>query len=185
MTIVARGAALFAASQRVPQIRSSRPGKGTLRLKLAYSPVSQDTETDVAGKLEDAGDFSHARVEISRVDGGWNSGKLALTNNAFMASVVLNDRTVNEFQIRMFDKTGNALRVEPENFAITHGPMVEDAPLSQGDLAGTKRQYDPCVDSKGGNGSLPGQDEAGRNRDGARGLQRRNDRRSKYSIAPR
>ena len=131
MTIVARGAALFAASQRVPQSVSPRSAKGTLRLKLAYSPVSQDTETDVAGKLEDAGDFSHARVEISRVDGGWNSGKLALTNNAFMASVVLNDRTVNEFQIRIFDKTGNALRVEPENFAITHGPMVEDAPLSR------------------------------------------------------
>ncbi len=131
MTIVARGAALFAASQRAPQKHSLRPSKGTLRLKLVFSPVSQDIETDVAGKLEDAGDFSDARVEISRVDGGWNSGKLALSNNAFMASVVLNDRAVNEFQIRIFDKIGNALGVEPEKFVITHGPMVEDAPLSR------------------------------------------------------
>src|SRR5262249_3753612 len=102
-----------------------------LRLKLAYSPVSQDTETDVAGKLEDAGDLSHARVEISRTDAGWTSGKLVLTNNAFMASVVLNDRAVNEFQIRVSDNTGNILKVEPDTFAITHGPMVEDAPLSR------------------------------------------------------
>jgi molecular chaperone DnaK len=131
MTIVARGAALFAASQRLPQAQSSRPSKGTLRMKLVYSPVSQDTETDVAGKLEEAGDFAHARVEIARADGGWNSGKLALTNNAFMASVALNDRAVNEFQIKLFDKTGNVLRVEPESFTITHGPMVEDAPLSR------------------------------------------------------
>ena len=131
MTIVAKGAALFAASQRIPQALSSKPSKGTLRLKLAYSPVSQDTETDVAGKVEDAVDLAHARVEISRADGGWNSGKLALTNNAFMASVILNDRAVNEFQIKVFDKTGNALRVDPENFTITHGPMVEDAPLSR------------------------------------------------------
>ena len=76
MTIVARGAALFAASQRVPQRRPAKPVKGTLRLKLAYSPVSQDTETDVAGKLEEPGDLAQLRVEISRADGGWNSGKL-------------------------------------------------------------------------------------------------------------
>jgi molecular chaperone DnaK len=131
MTIVARGAALFAASQRTPQVQSPRPAKGTLRLKLAYSPVSQDTETDVAGKVEETVDLAHARVEISRADGGWNSGKLALTNNAFMASVVLNDRAVNEFQIKVFDTTGNTLKVDPENFTITHGPMVEDAPLSR------------------------------------------------------
>jgi len=131
MTIVARGAALFAASQRVPQIQSVRPVKGTLRLKLVYSPVSQDTETDVGGKLEEAGDLSDARVEISRGDGGWNSGRLLLTGNAFMATVVLNDRSVNEFQIKVFDKTGSALKVDPENFTITHGPMVEDAPLSR------------------------------------------------------
>ena len=130
MTIVARGAALFAASQRVPQAQSSRPAKGTLRLKLAYSPVSQDTETDVLASGRTV-DLAQTRVEISRADGGWNSGKLALTNNAFMASVVLNDRAVNEFQIKVFDKTGNTLKVDPENFTITHGPMVEDAPLSR------------------------------------------------------
>jgi molecular chaperone DnaK len=131
MTIVARGAALFAASQRVPQVQAARPAKGTLRMKLVYSPVSQDTETDVAGKLEEAVDLSQIRVEISRGDGGWNSGKIPFTGNAFMASVVLNERSVNEFQIRVFDKTGNALSIDPESFTITHGPMVEDAPLSR------------------------------------------------------
>jgi molecular chaperone DnaK len=131
MTIVARGAALFAASQRVPQVQAPKPAKGTVQIKLAYSPVSQDTETDVAGKLEGLGDTSQVRVEISRSDGGWNSGKLPLTGNAFMATVVLNDRSVNEFQINVFDKTGNALSVDPGTFTITHGPMVEDAPLSR------------------------------------------------------
>jgi len=48
-----------------------------------------------------------------------------------MASVVLNNRAVNEFQIKVFDTTGNTLKVDPENFTITHGPMVEDAPLSR------------------------------------------------------
>jgi molecular chaperone DnaK len=131
MTIVARGAALFAASQRTPQTQAPSPAKGALRLRLVYSPVSQEIETDVAGKLEDVAGLAEARVEISRADGGWSSGKLSLTNNAFMASLVLNDRAVNAFQIKVFDPTGNALSVDPENFTITHGPMVEDAPLSR------------------------------------------------------
>ena len=59
------------------------------------------------------------------------AGSCSLTGNAFMASVSLNDRSVNEFRIKLFDKTGNALSVDPESFTITHGPMVEDAPLSR------------------------------------------------------
>ena len=131
MTIVARGAALFAASQKVPVPETTRAGKGILRIKLAYSPVSQDIEADVAGKLEGIVDISGVRVEISRTDGGWNSGKLPLSGSSFMATVLLNHRSVNEFKISVFDKTGNAVSVDPGTFKITHGPMVEDAPLSR------------------------------------------------------
>jgi len=131
MTIVARGAALFAASQRVPVSQTTRPAKGIVRVKLAYNPVSQDTETDVAGKLEEVVEITEVRIEISRSDGGWSSGKLPLSGNAFMATVLLNNRSVNEFKISVFDRTGNALSVDPATFTITHGPMVEDAPLSR------------------------------------------------------
>lgn len=131
MTIVARGAALFAASQRIPVSPTARPPKGIVRLRLAYSPVSQDTETDVAGKLEEILDAREVRVEISRSDGGWSSGKLPLSGNAFMATVLLNNRSVNEFKISVFDRMGNSLGVDPTTFTITHGPMVEDAPLSR------------------------------------------------------
>ena len=61
----------------------------------------------MAGKLEGRVTSPIARVEISRTDGGWNSGQLALIDNEFMASVLLNERSVNEFQIRVFDKTGS------------------------------------------------------------------------------
>ncbi len=131
MTIVARGAALFAASQKLPVSKTASAGKGTLRIKLAYSSVSQDVEADVAGKLEGIVDIFGVRVEISRTDGGWNSGKLPLSGSSFMATVLLNHRSVNEFKISVFDKTGNALSVDPGTFKITHGPMVEDAPLSR------------------------------------------------------
>ena len=131
MTIVAQGAALFAASQRLPETKLTRPAPGTLRLKLAYSPVSQDVETDVAGKFEDVSGASDLRVEITRSDGGWRSGQLPLSNGAFMVTIHLDERSVNDFQIRVFTKTGSTIAIEPDNFSITHGPKVEDAPLSR------------------------------------------------------
>ncbi|HET6144288.1 MAG TPA: Hsp70 family protein [Candidatus Acidoferrales bacterium] len=136
MTIVARGAALFASSQRTPQVKNEKLAKGTLRLKLAYTPVSQDMETDVAGKIEGLEGYPEVRIEISRNDGGWNSGQLRLTGTAFMASVSLNNRSVNDFHIKALDRTGNAILIEPDRFTITHGPMVEDAPLSLSILLG-------------------------------------------------
>jgi molecular chaperone DnaK len=131
MTIVAQGAALFAASQRIPDAKTSRPAPGSLRLKLVYSPVSQDVETDVAGKIEDAQGVSDFRVEVTRSDGGWRSGQLPLSNGAFMVTIHLNERTVNDFQIRAFNKSGNPIAIEPDYFSVTQGPKVEDAPLSR------------------------------------------------------
>lgn len=131
MTIVAQGAALFAASQRIPEARILRPTPGTLRLKLVYSPVSQDVEPDIAGKFEDVQSASDLRVEIARTDGGWRSGQQPLSKGTFMIAVHLNERSVNAFQIRAFNKTGSPVAIEPDHFSITHGPHVEDAPLSR------------------------------------------------------
>ncbi len=131
ITIVAQGAAIFAASQRLAEAKPPKTERGVLALKLVYSPVSQDTETDVGGKLENLGKASDVRLEISRMDGGWKSGQLALSNNAFMTTVVLSQKAVNDFQIRAFDFHGNALRIEPDHFSITHGPIALEAPLSR------------------------------------------------------
>lgn len=131
ITIVAQGAAIFAASQRLPEAKPPRIDRGAHSLKLVYSPVSQDTETDVAGKIENIGKASDIRLEISRVDGGWTSGQLKLSNNAFMTTVVLNKRSVNEFLIRALDAHGNAVKIVPDHFSITHGPVALEAPLSR------------------------------------------------------
>lgn len=131
ITIVAQGAAIFAASQRLPEVRPASVGRGILSLKLVYTPVSQDTETDVAGKITSAEKNSVARLEITRADGGWVSGQLALSNDTFMTTVLLNRRSVNEFLIRAFDARGNSLKIIPDRFSITHGPVALEAPLSR------------------------------------------------------
>lgn len=131
ITIVAQGAAIFAASQRLPEVKLASTDKGALSLKLVYSPVCQDTETDVAGKIKNVGKGSDIRLEISRADGGWTSGQLELSNDAFMTTVLLNKRSVNEFFIRAVDAHGNSVKVLPDRFSITHGPVALEAPLSR------------------------------------------------------
>jgi len=132
ITIVAQGAAIFAASQRMPDVVAKKAAKGAVAFKLAYNPVSQDTETDVAGKVVSFGEgVSEVFIEISRADGGWSSGRMHVIGQAFMTPVVLNNRCVNEFRIKATDQAGNTVKVEPDHFSITHGPMVEAAPLSR------------------------------------------------------
>src|SRR5713226_450641 len=53
MTVVARGAALFAATQRVPGTATVTT-KGKINLVLAYSPVSEDTEAEVGISISPA-----------------------------------------------------------------------------------------------------------------------------------
>ncbi len=136
ITIVARGAALFAASQRTPEGAVTKAMGAAVPLKLIYSPVSQDTETDIAGKFESATGAAIARVEIRRSDGAWSSGQLAVSNSTFMSSVFLRERAVNEFEITAWNSSGGTILVDPSGFSITHGPMVEDAPLSRSILLG-------------------------------------------------
>lgn len=136
ITIVARGAALFAASQRTPEGAVTKAMGGAVPLKLIYSPVSQDTETDIAGKFESAKGAAIARVEIRRSDGAWSSGQLSVTNSTFMSSVFLRERAVNEFAITAWNSSGGTILVDPSSFSITHGPMVEEAPLSRSILLG-------------------------------------------------
>jgi molecular chaperone DnaK len=134
MTIVAQGAAIFAASQRMPEVVVKKAAKGTVALKLAYNPVSQDTETEVGGRVLSFGEgVSEVFLEISRADGGWSSGRLHLTGQAFMTPVILNSRCVNEFRVKGTDRAGNTVNVEPDHFSITHtrGPRFEAAPLSR------------------------------------------------------
>jgi molecular chaperone DnaK len=127
MTVVAQGAARFAAGQRLPTASVAVPA-GAISVRLVFDPVSQDLEPTVGGKLA-GGDV--ARIEITRADGGWRSGLVPVQGNLFQAPVVLNPRQGNGFQLRAFDAAGRQLSIAPDQFSIHHGPMVESAPLSR------------------------------------------------------
>lgn len=130
MTVVARGAALFAASVPLEANVASRPTvrDGAVHVQLSYTTVSDDTEVPVGGRLAAS---DGAAVELRRTDGGWASGRIPLENSTFFTTVVLAPRRANVFELSCFDEAGGRVVVTPDRIAITQGLAAADPPLSQ------------------------------------------------------
>lgn len=131
MTVVAQGAARFAAGQPLRTAATSpKTGTRIAVLRLSYDRIAQDTESAVAGRVETS-NSGIAAIMLARADGGWSSGQIRLSNDAFVTQVSLARRTYNEFHLEAVNRDGSRVAVTPERFAITQGPSVEAAPLSR------------------------------------------------------
>jgi molecular chaperone DnaK len=131
LTVVAYGAAIFAATQLMPDDLIKRDYSKVF-IKLAYSPMTTGNETIVGGKIEIKTDemiLDDLKIQINRTDGAWQSGMIGIKDGSFLVNVPLNERKLNTFNILLFDKTGNKLPSEPESFSITQGISVAEPPL--------------------------------------------------------
>lgn len=131
-TVVARGAAIFAGTQRLDTVRpAAPPPAGEYAVDLDYSPVGPDTEPFVAGRVT-GGDTAGMSVEFVNPDGvGWRSGKLALTADGAFAATLLAERgRRNTFLIELTDATGTRRPVTPDRIAYTVGTVDTQPPLT-------------------------------------------------------
>jgi len=124
MTVVARGAAVFAGSRQSKLASSFAVGPTGTTLELHYKPVYADLDPMVAGKFAES--TTAVSVEITRNDGGWSSGKLNLVDSGFMTRVLLESGRRSVFTVRAYDNRGTGVDVTPSSFSITHG--LESAP---------------------------------------------------------
>jgi molecular chaperone DnaK len=127
LTVVARGAAIFAGSQRLPGGDwQKKVQAGQFGVKLDYQPVGPDTDPPVAG-LVSAGegvekDFTGFTIEFINPDirPPWRSGKVGLgPKGNFMTTVSAEKGKANTFQIELRDPTGALQEVNPKTFQIT------------------------------------------------------------------
>jgi molecular chaperone DnaK len=135
MTIVAQGAAIHAATQRLESTAFVALPRATGRVKLEYPPISQDTEPFVVGRISsgDGEDLrSVASVEVDAADGSFRSGRVPVNERGgFSVSVRLHKRGSTKFTLRAVDARGEAIALSPEAFAITYGMVVSEPPLSR------------------------------------------------------
>ncbi|GAA1035133.1 hypothetical protein GCM10009557_41900 [Virgisporangium ochraceum] len=130
LTVVARGAAIFAGTQRRPApVGPVAPGKVTVALE--YPPIGPDTDPLIVGRLSGSDDFGGYRVEVVNHDAqpAWRSGQVPVNaDGIFSLQVVALKGRRNGYRIEVTGPDGTAVPASPDSFVYTVG-AVETSPL--------------------------------------------------------
>jgi molecular chaperone DnaK len=128
MTVVARGAALFASSLEwadttVPSARSNT----AVTLQLGYDKVSSLVQAPVAGSVAPRNVVEAVKFDA---DGGfWTSGWIPLIDNTFDTQLQLLEGKQTRFWVYARQPDGTLLDVEPNSLSIRHGLVPTAPPL--------------------------------------------------------
>lgn len=138
MTVVARGAALFASTKDIPEdIRVI--DKSKVQLKLMYPSDTVEMEEKIGIKiLREKNETELPEkfyLEIESEDKSWVSGKTEVTD-AEIIDIPLNPGKSNSFNIVLLDESGEKYEVEPNKFSIIQGFKT----------AGATLPFDLCLD---------------------------------------
>ncbi len=129
MTLVAQGAALYAATAGLDG-RKPRAATGTgAQVWLQYPAVSADLTPHVVGRF--VGE-PPAKLVLHRADGAWSSPEVEVgLDGGFVAMVSLLPRKASTFAIAATTAAGATVAVEPASFTIVQGLTIGDPPLSR------------------------------------------------------
>lgn len=126
MTIVARGAALFASTINISEeVKELSRDKTKLQLELKYPATSVETEEFFNLKIlkdKTVGTFPEkVFAKISRSDGAWVSQKVEISEKASIVELLLQEGKANSFDISLYEDNGNTIECEPNQFSIIQG----------------------------------------------------------------
>ena len=133
LTVVARGAAIFAGTQRLNVKQSASSGSSRMfPVELIYKPVGADLEPLIGGKVSAPGGcaLNGFTIELINQQSKWRSGKVALRETgAFQFAVRAEKGVQNVFQIELRNDTGTLCETVPDHLKYTLGVVVEEQPI--------------------------------------------------------
>jgi molecular chaperone DnaK len=126
MTVVAKGAALFASTISVSdEVKETTRDKTKLQLDIKYEATTVELDEMVNLKVlkeKTTGTFPEKiYADVVRFDGAWSSGKKLIGEKATIVDVLLVDGRSNSFEIYVYDEAGNKLECQPNQFSILQG----------------------------------------------------------------
>ncbi len=126
MTVVAKGAALFASTISVSdEVKETTRDKTKLQLDIKYEATTVELDEMVNLKLlkeKTTGTFPEKiYADVVRFDGLWSSGKKLIGEKATIVDVLLVEGRSNSFEINVYDEAGNKLECQPHQFSILQG----------------------------------------------------------------
>lgn len=134
LTVVAKGAAVFAGTQKIdPKLmRSAKVGEYRIEMLKSNKSVGHETDPAVGGKVIDPGGESVEgfTIEIINSNTQWRSGKVTLrADGAFLIHLLAEKGERNVFSIELNDVRGLKQRTVPDQTVYTVGAVVEEQPL--------------------------------------------------------
>lgn len=148
MTVVARGAAIYAATQVLDVEDSYQAAAGEATFQITYDSITSAGKTEVVGKIINPTGIRAQRVNIARANKGatWSSGWMDidyLTDDdgnefgVFMVDVALQTNSLNSFVVTAQDARGNNIPAVGGAFEIRHNETslkmsAPPAPMSLG-----------------------------------------------------
>jgi molecular chaperone DnaK len=130
MTIVAQGAALYAATASLDGRAATAPPASGRQVWLQYPAVSADLTPHVVGKF--VGADPPARLRLARTDGGWASPEATVApDGTFLTTVTLLPRRACTFELDARSAAGARVPVSPPAITIVQGLTIGDPPLSR------------------------------------------------------
>jgi molecular chaperone DnaK len=134
LTVVARGAAIFAGTQRLPEVVLA-PVAGRFQVRLEYQPVGPDDEPLLAGRVLGAEgvDLSGHAIELTNAEAKppWRSGRVPVAaDGLFVTSLWAERGRLNTFGLALYDAAGTRLEASPDRFTYTVGVVETRPPLT-------------------------------------------------------
>lgn len=131
LTVVARGAAIFAGTRRMPTGSTAPATAQQYAVQLDYQPVGPDSEPVVGGRVSADKGKPLAGFTIEFVNATartpWRSGKLPLApSGAFVTSLWAEKGVHNTFLIELCDPVGSKCLTVPDRFPYTIGLGMGD-----------------------------------------------------------
>lgn len=134
LTVIARGAAIFAGSQIFQPKEEVPLEKGTFAINLDYEPVGNDLEPIVGGRVIPANPeetkLTGYTLEFINQKTEWKSGKTVLPQEGtFIKTLKAEKGSPNVYKIELRDEGGIVCKTAPEKFSYSVGLTVADIPL--------------------------------------------------------
>ena len=152
LTVVARGAAVFAGTQKLNASANVpiRIGEYQVEMAKSFKPVGMDSAPIAGGKVSGPStqDFTGFTLELVNTKTQWRSGKIALrADGVFIANLHADRGERNTFAIELFDVSGRMQKTTPDTLTYTIGAVVEEQtlPISMG-IALANNEYDKLFD---------------------------------------
>lgn len=134
MTVVARGAAIFAGTQRLKKAASRPLAANTYSLQLEYEPIGIEPDPFIAGKVigQNGETFKGFTIEFINESSqpAWRSGKTPVNDDGGFATSLWAQKDIrNEYKISLFDHLGSAKIISPDSMSYTIGTTTDKQPL--------------------------------------------------------